>query len=201
MLTAFVLAGALHAGVSMKWSSLEPSDLPKALVPADSVFEAIRLRDSRGLQYAVISGQDRGQHGTPDFSSRLNAVGYLATQGGFQRIWSAKDFNPNPLTRVTCQTGTLKATDWYSDGLAEVSFSYSLNADGADPFTQKMLAFEGNKKYAIRGTIPVSSDEMERYTKTQSPAKQKADKVVLDSMSSAWDRYVRTFDAFVTGEN
>lgn len=200
MLSTLSLNEILDAATLMKGHPLGSLELPKAIVPSDSLFEALRFEDSKGLHFITVSGHTKGQYGTPGFSSRLNASGFQVTQGEYKRVWQAKDFNPNAYTWVNYQAGTLKVTDWDADGIAEISFSYSLSGDGADPFTQKMLAFEGGTKYAIRGKIPVSPDDMELYTKTLDPSPN-ADKSIRDSMSVAWDNYVHTFDAFSTGED
>lgn len=125
----------------------------------------------------------------------IYAYRYLMNGDTPEKVWEVKDFvRECPVDlRLDYIPRTLSITDLDENGIAEVAFMYVLSCKGdVSPDDVKLIMYEGNNKYAIRGTNIVSSPEYISEYEGQTnvdPSFNKAPKVFLDHAMKMWERF------------
>lgn len=131
------------------------------------IVSAASWVDAQGKNLLVIS--ELKTTTTARNSSRsayLYASLYLEKQGNWARQWEVKDYEIDcPFdVGVSFIPDSLSVTDLDKNGYAEVSFIYrAFCMGGLDPQTLKLIMWEKNKKYAIRGETVVVLPEQPPY--------------------------------------
>lgn len=125
----------------------------------------------------------------------IYAYRYLMNGDTPEKVWEVKDFvRECPVDlRLDYIPRTLSITDLDENGIAEVAFMYVLSCKGdVSPDDVKLIMYEGNNKYAIRGTNIVSPPEFiseyEGLTNVD-PSFNKAPKEFLDHAMKMWERF------------
>ncbi|MBC7903160.1 MAG: hypothetical protein H7Y27_07040 [Gemmatimonadaceae bacterium] len=92
-------------------------------------------------------------------SAKLYAYHFIKTDTGYRQIWRVYDHIDDCELDIVCEhvKGSLSVTDLDKDGTSEISFVYLLSCRGdVSPDTKKLILYEGETKYAIRGTNMLS---------------------------------------------
>ena len=143
-------------------SLLAPSAVPTTLKRSGRVVQALRYTDRTGT-YTVLATEiaprpDPLRHEMEeDQRADLYAYHYPAT-GGLP-TWLVHDFVAEcPLDlEARFLPKALTVTDLDQDGIAEVWLAYRTACQGdVSPSTQKIIMYEGPRKYAVRGTSRIA---------------------------------------------
>ncbi|RXK60403.1 hypothetical protein ESA94_07995 [Lacibacter luteus] len=129
-----------------------------ALLPAPNSYELKRAKkwhDASGENWLVL--YETGSYikkGSSGASAKLSAILYQKSDSGFVQKWKMVDYIEDCEVDVTCSfyDDHLTITDLDSNGLAEITMVYALSCKGdVSPNTKKLIMYEGEQKYAIRG--------------------------------------------------
>ncbi len=154
-----------HSDKSIKIDTLSYDEIPKYIDFRGTVVEALKWTDSSGVNILIqtVTGhftwknyeEDSTKYMTQD-KSELYV--YLFQKNGlakdYKKKWRIYDytkcFGVDWFTGFTPKATTI--TDLDNDGITEISMPYvSICRGGMDPGTMKIIMYEGNTKYALRG--------------------------------------------------
>ena len=139
--------------------------LPKTIDFKGSFLQALQWTDSQGENLLILSRN--GWYEYPNnskcvgpeeqicFGGELFAYRFIKTEKGYQKQWrifdyldqqSGGDFHINFINR------SLSVTDLDQDQVAEISLAYNYACRyDVSPATMKIITYEGDQKYAVRG--------------------------------------------------
>ena len=101
--------------------------------------------------------------------------------------WRIRDYAPNALSGISYTDNTFRIEDLDSNGIAEVSFMYTIYSDGCESFVSKLLMHIGKQKIAIRGRIPKEMAFLDDYEKNVDSLFNKYDAKIKERASCLWD--------------
>jgi hypothetical protein len=156
--TLVLLAPAAQA--QLRVSPLAPAAVPATLRHSGRVVQALRYTDRTGT-YTVLATQsgpaaDPAAQSSDGRRADLYAYQYPAT--GATPSWQVHDFEADCPVDIEArfQPKGLTVTDLDHNGTAEVWLVYRTTCRGdISPSTQKIIMYEGPRKYAVRGTSRV----------------------------------------------
>lgn len=128
------------------------------LLPAPNMYnvkQAKKWYDASGENWLVL--YETGSFipkGNTMASAKLSAVLFIKTDSGFVPRWKMNDFINDCGLDVVCSfyDEHLFITDIDSNGMAEIMMVYAKSCKGdVSPNEKKLLLYEGQHKYAIRG--------------------------------------------------
>ena len=161
LLFSAALLLSFSAQAQLRVSLLAPAAVPAALQRSGRVVQALRYTDRTGT-YTVLATEiaprpDPAAQSSDDQRADLYAYHYLAT--GPAPTWQVHDFVADcPLDlEARFLPKALTVTDLDQDGTAEVWLVYRTTCRGdVSPSTQKIILYEGPRKYAVRGTSRIA---------------------------------------------
>ena len=139
--------------------------LPKTIDFKGSFLQALQWTDSQGENLLILSrngwyeypynSKCVGPEEQTCFGGELFAYRFIKTEKGYQKQWrifdyldqqSGGDFHINFINR------SLSVTDLDQDQVAEISLAYDYACRyDVSPATMKIITYEGDQKYAVRG--------------------------------------------------
>jgi len=159
LLPAFLLL-TLGAQAQLRVSPLASSAVPATLKRSGRVVQALRYTDRTGT-YTVLATQS-GPAADPAAQSsdgqRADLYAYQYPASGAAPSWQVHDFVDDcPLDlEAQFRPKGLTVTDLDQNGTAEVWLVYRTTCRGdVSPSTQKIIMYEGPRKYAVRGTTRI----------------------------------------------
>lgn len=168
-----------------------------ALLPVPNSYQvqlAKKWHDASGENWLVL--YETGAYiekGKMDPSAKLSAVLYKKTDSGFVQQWKMNDQILDCPLDITCSfyPNHLSITDLDQNGIAEITMLYALGCRGdVSPDQKKLIMYEGQQKYAIRGTelvmMPKDSLGGEMHP---DPAFDKAPKAFLSFATDQWKKF------------
>ncbi|MFD1874881.1 M949_RS01915 family surface polysaccharide biosynthesis protein [Hymenobacter bucti] len=152
---------SFSAQAQLRVSPLAPAAVPAALRRSGRVVQALRYTDHTGT-YTVLATEigprpDPAAQNSDGQRADLYAYQYPAT--GPSPSWQVHDFVDDcPLDlEAGFLPKALSVTDLDQDGTAEVWLVYRTTCRGdVSPSTQKVIMYEGPRKYAVRGTSRIA---------------------------------------------
>jgi hypothetical protein len=157
----------------------------------DRLGDHVVLFDESGEYPSTLPKEALDSEDARDAS--VHAYEYLDAGGKTTRVWTLEDFERGCEFDLMAEfvPGSVTITDLDADGVAEVTFQYSLTCTSdVSPITRKLIMREGKDKYAIRGTtrskwyleyvIPGKPD----------PAFEKAPPAFLKHATRQWEAFV-----------
>ncbi|RZK62223.1 MAG: hypothetical protein EOO59_03075 [Hymenobacter sp.] len=160
LLTPWLLMGSAQA--QLRVSPLAPSAVPAALPRSGRVVQALRYTDRTGT-YTVLATEigprpDPARH-LQDDDQRADLYAYHYPAAGPASTWQVHDFVTECSLDLEARflPKALSVTDLDQDGTAEVWLVYRTTCRGdVSPSTQKIIMYEGPRKYAVRGTSRIA---------------------------------------------
>jgi len=170
ILTLFVLFTVYgHGQTSVK--KIDPTKLPKGINYEGKIKNAVQWIDSLGENIVIVS--ETGVHKSKKFKhesdgrdAELFAYHYLIKGDTALQTWRVYDFISDCPLDIEAQfiKNSLQITDLNKDGVSEVWIMYKTVCHGdVSPFSMKIIMYEGNRKYAIRGHNKVQISDKEFY--------------------------------------
>jgi hypothetical protein len=151
----FYLLLSLPAHAQLRVSPLTPTAVPPTLRHAGRVVQALRYTDRTGT-YTVLATQISPVDGAP----RADLYAYQYPAMGVAPTWQVHDFITDcPLDlQARFRPKGVTVTDLDQNGTAEVWLVYRTVCRGdVSPSTQKIIMYEGARKYAVRGTSRITA--------------------------------------------
>ncbi len=190
------MAAAAHA--QLRVSPLAPAAVPPALKHAGRVVQALRYTDRTGT-YTVLATQS-GPTADPaakttDDAQRADLYAYQYPATGSTPSWQVHDFVGDcPLDlQARFRPKGLTVTDLDQDGTAEVWLVYRTVCRGdVSPSTQKIIMYEGARKYAVRGTsrLPLGGGRYDGGTYALDAAWQAAPAAFRQHAAQLWRQHL-----------
>jgi len=189
----------------VKLTKLDRSTVPKNLDYLGHIINAVKWKDSLGLHYVIATETGKIQSKTVDEEgykdAALYAYHYVIKNEGSKLIWKVYDFNkecPVDLSLYYIDK-TFAVTDLDKNGIAEVWLMYKNACQGdVSPMPTKIIMYEGNKKYALRGesNVKISATEFkggsftldENFKNGNFTFKQYAEKLWTQNKVEKWHR-------------
>lgn len=155
---------------SIAVSEIGADAMPPSVSYEGMLTKAVRWRDDLGDNIVILSASglqrsDRFRHEFDDSSdAELFAYHYTVRPGQAQQVWKMYDFVADCPVDIVAEFNPdfPRITDLDHNGVAEVWVMYKADCHGdVSPVTMKLIMYEGNKKYAMRGDsrVQVGGDE------------------------------------------
>lgn len=146
----------------IRLTNLDSSGLPKSINYIGHIVNAVMWRDSLGQNIVTTTETGGAQSKTvkeDDYrDAALYACHYVLSGDSARLIWKVYDFNnecPLDLDLYFIDK-TFAVTDLNKNGIAEVWLMYKNACHGdVSPVPTKIIMYEANKKYALRGESKV----------------------------------------------
>jgi hypothetical protein len=159
---------SLQLNAQIKVKNLDQSSLPKNVQFIGKMYKAVSWRDNSGNNIAILTntGKIRSKN-PPDngyYDAALYAYHYIISGDSLKSSWRVYDFVKDcPLDLIlNFIPNTFSLTDLDNNGFAEVWIMYKSACKGdVSPNSQKIIMYENNKKFALRGNSQVKVSENE----------------------------------------
>ncbi|MET0298208.1 MAG: hypothetical protein ABW036_00560 [Flavitalea sp.] len=152
----------------LKLKKLDVNDIPKAIHFAGDLVEAVRWTDNTGDNMVILTLADNipgeTKSNNDNRSAALYAYHYLITGESNKQTWKVYDYVEDcPVDMVLSFVDkSFAVTDLNKDGKAEVWIMYKVSCQGdVSPVPMKIIMYQDNKKFAVRGTTKVRFSENE----------------------------------------
>jgi hypothetical protein len=179
----------------LRVSPLAPAAVPATLKRSGRVVQALRYTDRTGT-YTVLA-TEIGPRPDPAAQSsdgqRADLYAYQYPAAGAAPTWQVHDFEADCPLDIQAQFRPkgLTVTDLDQDGTAEVWLVYRTTCRGdVSPSTQKIIMYEGPRKYAVRGTTRlVVGGQVDGGTYTFDAAWQAAPDTFRQHATQLWQQH------------
>jgi hypothetical protein len=142
----------------IKLTKLDSLAIPKNIKYLGHVTTAVKWPDDFGLNYTITSETGRIYSKVKDeenlFDAFLYAYHYIVKNDSVKLIWKIYDYNRGCGLDLDFYfiDKAFAVTDLDKDGVAEIWVMYRNSCHGdVSPVPTKIIMYEGNKKYALRG--------------------------------------------------
>ncbi|MDI3318322.1 M949_RS01915 family surface polysaccharide biosynthesis protein [Pinibacter soli] len=151
-------------------TKLGAQNLPKHLKYEGHIINAVKWLDRLGLNYVITSETGeiptKGKDNDGLRDAYLYAYHYVVKNDSTKLVWRIYDFSDGCVVdlNVYFVDKTFAVTDLDNNGLAEVWVMYKNSCHGdVSPVPTKIIMYEGNKKYALRGESKVQLSGKDYY--------------------------------------
>jgi hypothetical protein len=157
-----VLLLSYSAQAQLRVSALAPSAVPATLKRSGRVVQALRYTDRTGTYTVLateISPRPDPALNEIENGQRADLYAYHYPAIGTAPTWQVHDFESECMLDLEARflPKGLTVTDLDQDGTAEVWLVYRTTCRGdVSPSTQKIIMYEGPRKYAVRGTSRIA---------------------------------------------
>lgn len=186
-----------------KLTKLDKNSIPKSIQYTGNIKQAVRWTDNTGDNIVILTLTDKTQNKTaPDdgySDGALFAYHYLLSGDSAKQTWKVNDYVKEcPVDMFLYFVDkTFAVTDLNKDGKAEVWIMYKVSCQGdVSPIPMKIIMYQDNKKYAVRGTTRTkvsATDYMggeysfdEAFKNAPSEFKQYAEKLWKQNRNEKW---------------
>lgn len=142
----------------VKTIALDKRSIPASIKYVGKIIKAVKYTDSYGDHIIITTEtgetKSKGQESEDWRSAALYAYSYDMKDGNPKLIWQVHDFvNDCPVDMfANYLPNTFAVTDLNKDSKAEVWLMYKTVCHGdVSPSNMKIIMYEANKKYAVRG--------------------------------------------------
>jgi hypothetical protein len=145
-------------------TKLGKNSIPKAIHYTGNIVQAIRWTDNTGDNIVLLTATEKTQsknaHDDSYSDGALYAYHYLLSGDSTKQTWRVTDYVKEcPVDMFLYFVDKAFAvTDLNKDGKAEVWIMYKVSCQGdVSPVPMKIIMYEDNKKFAVRGTTKVET--------------------------------------------
>ena len=149
-----------------KVTKLDKNSVPKSIQYNGNIVQAVRWTDSTGDNVVILTGTEKAPSKGPvgGRDAALYAYHYLASGDSMKQTWKVYDYVKDCDVDIDLYffDKAFAVTDLNKDGKAEVWMMYKNSCRGdVSPAPMKIIMYQDNKKFAVRGTtkVQVSANE------------------------------------------
>lgn len=161
----FICCGSSIAQINRR--ILSKSEIPKNIKVNGNFQSAITWKEKNGEFLVILT--ESGNIEVPKseeglMKAEIHAYCFQKNQQSYAQKWMVYDFEePCPFDLdVKFLKNTLQITDLDQNGIAEIWLTYKLTCrSDVSPAQMKIIMYEGQKKYAMRGKTKVKLSEFE----------------------------------------
>lgn len=140
-------------------TKIDSTELPKSLKYTGFIKNDVRWKDSQGENIVIttetgIFTNKNFEHENDGSDAEIFAYHFIVKDNEFIQTWKVYDYIKDcPVDIVaTFVKNTFQITDLDKNGIAEVWLMYEMVCHGdVSPSDMKIIMYEGNKKFAMRG--------------------------------------------------
>ncbi|SFD65161.1 M949_RS01915 family surface polysaccharide biosynthesis protein [Flavobacterium phragmitis] len=194
----------------LKVEKIDSTQFPASIKYEGFIKNAVRWKDKLGDNIVITT--ETGYHINPKFEhdsdgsdAELFAYHYIVSENKAKQTWRVYDFISDCPVDIVASfvKNTFQVTDLNHNGIAETWLMYKTVCHGdVSPSNMKVIMYEGNQKYAMRGTNKVmdgiedngkqhfSGGEYkldENFKKGPNVFKEFAQKLWKDNLIETWD--------------
>ncbi len=158
----------LTCAAQIRATSLDKSAIPGNIRYEGNIVQAVRWTDKTGDNIAILTetGKTRSKNATDDGYSdgALYAYHFLVSGDSCSLTWRVYDYIKEcPVDMFLYFVDkSFAVTDLNHDGNGEVWIMYKVSCQGdVSPVPMKIIMYQDNKKFAVRGTTSVTPSENE----------------------------------------
>ena len=177
---------------------LAEKDIPKEIIISGKIKEAISLNDKNGENIVVLS--ETGEYENKDSENNgrdaeIFAYNFIRNEKSVQQKWRIYDYIKDCPVDIEANfiKNTLKATDLNKNGIAEIWIMYKKVCHGdVSPCEMKIIMYEGNNKFAMRGENRVQLSKTEFFGGTYKfdKAFNESTKEIKEFAKSMWKKNI-----------
>ncbi|KQO32712.1 hypothetical protein ASF10_21240 [Flavobacterium sp. Leaf82] len=192
-------------------NKIDSTQFPKTIKYEGFIKNAVRWKDKLGDNIVIttetgIYTSKKFKHEAEDSSdAELFAYHYIISNNEVKQTWKVYDYISDCPVDIVASfvKNTFKVTDLDNNGIAEVWLMYKTVCHGdVSPSNMKIIMYEGNNKYAMRGEnkVQVGSDENDKKSFIGGKFKmdenfKKAPKTFKDYAENLWnDNLMETWE-------
>src|SRR5690606_16008353 len=169
LLTLLCSLSAYSQG-QVKMTNLDTSNLSKEIKFTGKIKTAVRWADWSGAHIVITTetGETKSENAPSDDcrDAALYAYHYIVHKDSKYLIWKVQDFiKAGPVDiEANYIKNNFQVTDLKNEGVAEVWLMYKTACHGdVSPCDMKIIMYQGQQKYAMRGQNKVQISEKEFY--------------------------------------
>ncbi len=153
----------------IKLTKLQTTELPSDIKFEGKIKNAVKWKDNLGDNIVITSETgkypSKGNESEDDFlDAELFAFHFLILKNNSKQTWKVHDFIKDCPVDIEASfiKNTFQITDLNKDGIAEIWLMYKTACHGdVSPCDMKIIMYQGNQKYAMRGQNKVKVSEKE----------------------------------------
>lgn len=188
------------AKTSLKVAKVDVKSLPKDITYSGKIRNAVRWTDKQG-EHIVVTAEtgkylSKKSENGEGMDADLSAQHFILKPGRSERTWVVNDrIKDCPLDiQVAFIKNSFQVTDLDKNGVAEVWVMYKTACHGdLSPCDMKIIMYEGNQKYAMRGQNKVVYNETHESVGGEYKADEaftRGPKAFLDFAKKLWERNI-----------
>jgi hypothetical protein len=203
LILSFVLTQTCVAQFPL--TKLDRNSIPRGIQYNGKIVRAVRWTDSTGTNIVILTatGEIRSKNSADeDYSDgALYAYHFIVSGDSLRQTWKVYDYVkecPVDMFLYFVEKSFI-VTDLDKDGRAEVWIMYKSSCQGdVSPIPMKIVMYEDDKKFALRGTTRVQVSEKEysggsftfdeAFTKGPATFRQYADKLWKQHRVETWEQ-------------
>lgn len=141
-------------------TKIDSTQFPRSIKYEGFIKNAVRWKDNSGdnivitTETGIYKNEKQGHEFEDSSDAELYAYHFIISNNEAKQIWRVKDFIADcPVDIIAAFVkNTFKITDLDKNGIAEIWLMYKTVCHGdVSPCDMKIIMYEGNQKYAIRG--------------------------------------------------
>ena len=204
VLTVFVSLTVFGQGqISVK--QLDLTKLPKGIKYEGKIKTAVRWVDSLGDNIAILTEtgiyqSNKFKHESDGGDAELFAYHFIVKDGSAFQTWRVYDFISDCPVDIEAKfiKNSFQVTDLNQDGVGEIWIMYKTVCHGdVSPCDMKIIMYQGQQKFAIRGQNKVFEGTDDKGTKHYAGGDYKYDKAFaegpkefLEFAKKLWDKNI-----------
>jgi len=197
LLTILESCTAAPIGKPVPMLEFKPGMIDKKLYKG-TIKEGKRWKDSRGENIVILTESGVYWKNVYDAtrSAKLFAYHFIKSSdstGTLKEVWKLNEMVDDCAFDVRCEffDNSLTITDLDGDGTAEVTFVYVLGCkEGFSPEQKKLVFYEGNEQYRIKGTTTVFKGKEKLGGDKEADKKfEQAPDAFLEYAGKQWDKF------------
>ena len=148
-------------------TKLTENEIPKEIIFSGKLKEAVSWSDKSGKNIVITSETGEFENKNSENSGRdaeLFALNFIQNNNSYELKWKIYDYIKDCPVDIEASfiKNTLKVTDLNKNGIAEIWIMYKTVCHGdVSPCEMKIIMYEGNKKFAMRGENKVQVSQTE----------------------------------------
>jgi len=141
-------------------TKIDKISIPKNIQYTGKIVQGVRWTDSTGDNIVILTVTEKTQSKSDEGSNgSLYAYHFLVSGDSLKQTWRVYDFVKECSVDMFLYfvDKTFLVTDLNKDGKAEVWIMYKVSCQGdVSPVPMKIIMYQDNKKFAVRGTTKVN---------------------------------------------
>lgn len=193
-----LLFSCLAAVGQINTTKLDKRNLPQQIISKGIITNAVTWKDSLGVNYVLTTEPDeyisKDAEGNEFENAELFAYHYVRNGDSVKLLWRVYDYSKDCEFDLSAEfiDEAFSVTDLDKNGIAEVWVMYEIQCTSdVSPPPAKIIMYEGNKKYAVRGSrrIRVSGQDYGGGEYTLDDNMKSGNPVFRKYAINLWEKY------------